>query len=258
MLDETKITKAIIETYTEKLLESLQSDVIIVGAGPSGLTAGYYLKKLKSRLKVILFERKLSIGGGMWGGGMMLNQIVVQEEGKKILDEFGIGYKSFEEGYYTADSIEAVTTLASFSVKTGLKIFNAISVEDVIVMNDKVNGVVINWTPSIDAGLHVDPLALRSKYIIDATGHPCEIARIIEKKGMKLFTDTGRIVGEGAMFADKAEAVIIKNTKEIFPNLWVCGMAANAVFGGPRMGPIFGGMLLSGKLVAERLMEKID
>jgi thiamine thiazole synthase len=28
-------------------------------------------------------------------------------------------------------------------------------------------------------------------------------------------------------------------------------MAANNVFGGPRMGPIFGGMILSGKKVAE-------
>jgi ribulose 1,5-bisphosphate synthetase/thiazole synthase len=28
-------------------------------------------------------------------------------------------------------------------------------------------------------------------------------------------------------------------------------MAANAVFGGPRMGAIFGGMLLSGKKIAE-------
>ena len=53
-----------------------------------GLTAGYYLAK--AGFKVALFEKKLSMGGGMWGGGMMFNRIVVQEESKRILDEFGI------------------------------------------------------------------------------------------------------------------------------------------------------------------------
>jgi len=39
--------------------------------------------------------------------------------------------------------------------------------------------------------------------------------------------------------------------------LYVTGMAANAVMGAPRMGPIFGGMLLSGKKVAELIAEKL-
>jgi ribulose 1,5-bisphosphate synthetase/thiazole synthase len=33
------------------------------------------------------------------------------------------------------------------------------------------------------------------------------------------------------------------------------GMSANAAFGGPRMGPIFGGMLLSGRRVSELILE---
>lgn len=46
----------------------------------------------------------------------------------------------------------------------------------------------------------------------------------------------------------------MKGTKEIYPGLYVCGMAASAVSGTPRMGPIFGGMLMSGKKVADEII----
>jgi sulfide-dependent adenosine diphosphate thiazole synthase len=37
----------------------------------------------------------------------------------------------------------------------------------------------------------------------------------------------------------------------------VCGMAANASFGSYRMGPIFGGMLLSGEKAAKEIAERL-
>ena len=59
--------------------------------------------------KVALFERKLSIGGGMWGGGMMLNEVAVQEAGKEVFDDLGVPTQPYETGYYTADAVEATT-----------------------------------------------------------------------------------------------------------------------------------------------------
>jgi thiamine thiazole synthase len=73
----------------------------------------------------------------------------------------------------------------------------------------------------------------------------------VNKLGAKLRTEGGGILGERSMWADIAESNIIKNTREVYPGLIVAGMAANAVCGSPRMGPIFGGMLLSGKHAAE-------
>jgi thiamine thiazole synthase len=60
MLNEVTISKAIITAYMNKLMASLELDVAIVGGGPSGLVAGYYLAK--AGRKVSLFESKLSIG----------------------------------------------------------------------------------------------------------------------------------------------------------------------------------------------------
>jgi thiamine thiazole synthase len=256
MLDEIVISRAIVDRYFKKLMDNLQIDVAIAGGGPAGLTAAYYLAKKK--VKVALYERKLSIGGGMWGGGMMFNEIVVQEEAKKILDEMGIRSTLYQENYYTADSVEAISTLTAQAVKAGATIFNCMSVEDVKLTNDKVTGLVINWSPVEMAGLHIDPLTIGSKFLIEATGHGLEVLKVIERKGTKpLLTKTGKIMGEKSMNAEIAESMTLKNTKEVFPNVYVAGMSANAAFGSYRMGPIFGGMLLSGKKVAELIMKRL-
>ena len=254
-IDEVKISRAIIVSYKDKLLNALDVDVAIAGAGPAGMVCAYYLAK-KGK-KVVVFERKLSVGGGMWGGGVMFNEIVVQEEAKKILDEFGVNVTRYEKNYYLADSIESVSTICSKTVKEGAKIFNLLSAEDVMIRNKAVCGLVLNWTAVEMANLHVDPITMKARFVVDATGHAAEVARIVEKKsGIALKTKTGKIMGEGSMEAEIAEETIVKNSKEAAKGLYVCGMAANAVFGGPRMGPIFGGMLLSGKRLAKILLDK--
>ncbi|MDD3627693.1 MAG: ribose 1,5-bisphosphate isomerase, partial [bacterium] len=73
----------------------------------------------------------------------------------------------------------------------------------------------------------------------------------------KMPTPDGKVQGERSMWAEVGEKAIDKNTIEVFPGLWVTGMAANAIFGDHRMGPIFGGMLFSGKKAAEKIIEAL-
>jgi len=255
-LNDIVISRAIIEGFSDKLVKHLKTDVAIVGGGPAGLVAGYYLAK--SGIKVSLFERKLSIGGGMWGGGMMFNEIVVQEKGRKVLREFGVPAKKYKENYYTADSVQAISTICSKATLAGLRIFNLIEVEDLMMKNGVVKGLVINWSAVSLAGLHVDPISVESRFVIDATGHHCEIAHLLERKAkIKLATETGGVMGEKSMWAEIGENSMHANTREIFANVYVAGMAANAVFGSPRMGPIFGGMLVSGERAAQLIKKRL-
>jgi thiamine thiazole synthase len=254
-MDEVIISKAITESYIKDLLGAMELDVAIAGAGPAGMTAAYYLAKEK--VKTATFERKLSVGGGIWGGGMMFNKVVVQDEGKEVLDELGIATTQYRKGYHIASAIELASTLCSQTVKAGAKIFNLLSIEDIVIReNNRVSGLVLNWSSVSMANLHIDPLAIRSKLVIDATGHDCEICRLVtEKVGGKLRTATGKIVGEKSMWAKIGEKGVLENTQEVYPGLIVAGMAASAVFGSPRMGPTFGGMLLSGKKAAQLAIE---
>ncbi|MBE0478087.1 thiazole biosynthesis protein [Candidatus Aerophobetes bacterium] len=255
-LDDVVISEAIVESFFNDFKNNLRHQVSIAGAGPAGLTAGYYLAKEK--IKVVIFEKNLRVGGGMPGGGIMFNKIVVQEPARKILDEMEIRYFPYQPGYYVADSLEAISCLTLKALRAGVKIFNLMGVEDVMVKNSEVKGLVINWESVRMANLHVDPIAVSCDAAIDATGHGCEVVAKLEKRGnIKLNTSTGKIMGEGPMWAEKGEEAIIECTKEVFPGLYVSGMSANAVFGAPRMGPVFGGMMLSGKKVAGMILQTL-
>src|SRR5574344_224940 len=253
---ETQVSKGIISTYFDKLEKNLNLDVAIVGGGPSGIVAAYYLAK--AGLRVAQFDRKLSPGGGMWGGAMMFNQVVIQEEAMDIVKEFNINNQKFEDNLYTIDSVESTSSLLYHAVHAGATIFNCYSVEDVIFKDNIVSGVVVNWTPVLREGLHVDPLNIFAKCVIDGTGHDSEMCKVVARKnGIKLDTSNGGVIGERSLDVIEGERQVVEGTKEIFPGLYVCGMASSAVSGTPRMGPIFGGMLMSGKKVADIIIDSL-
>ena len=252
-IDDVVVTRIIFNRYSKEFRDSFETDVAIAGAGPAGLVAGKYLAQAGK--KVIIFEKRLSVGGGMWGGGMTFPVIVFQKTSKYIFEESGINISDEGDGYFSADSIESITKLCASSMDAGTKVFNAVSVEDVLVDEDQVNGFVINWSAVQTAGLHVDPISIRAKYCIDATGHTAEVCTVVRRKCGQLKTKSGDLEMERFMCADIGEKAVIENTKEVYPGLFVAGMCANAVYGSQRMGPIFGGMLLSGKRAAEQILK---
>ena len=249
VMEET-ISGAIVRSYFKKLESNLAVDVAIVGAGPSGLVAARDLAL--AGLKVAVFESKLAPGGGTWGGGMLMNEVVVQNDAAEILHEFGIATAPVNDTYQTVDSVEMASGLIFGARKAGATIFNTVKVEDIVMHDGIVSGVVINWNPVARLEMHVDPLVVTTRALIDGTGHPSEIInKAVHKAGVKIDSPTGGILGEKPMWMEDGERTTVENTKRLFPGLYASGMAANNVQGGFRMGPIFGGMLKSGRKIAE-------
>lgn len=250
---EIDISRAIIDAYHHRLRDVVESDVLIVGAGPSGMTAAYYLAK--AGRKVVVIEKRLSPGGGVWGGAMGMNVVVVQGEALATLDEFGIRHRSVERSLHVVDAAELACGLTERALQAGVVLLNLTCLEDVSVHDGRVTGVVINRTTLLGA-LPVDPITLRTKAVVDATGHDASAVEKLTRRGLIKDLPAVERHREGPMDAASGEAFVVERVAEVFPGLWVTGMSICAVYGGPRMGPIFGGMILSGRRVAELLLRE--
>lgn len=244
-ISEAKITRAITAEFYKWFQEYIVSDVVIIGGGPSGLMAARDLSR--EGFKTLIIESNNYIGGGFWIGGYLMNTLTFRQPSEEILDELAIPYKKVEEGLFIADGPSACSKLISSACEAGAKILNMTKFDDVVYRNKKVEGVVINWTPvsALPRAITcVDPVALEAKVVIDATGHDAFVCKSLEKRGLL------KLAEFGPMDVQVSEDAVVENTKEVFPGLIACGMSVSTLFGIPRMGPTFGGMLFSGRKAA--------
>ena len=187
-----------------------------------------------------------------------MNKATLCEPANEILETMGVPCKPIKEcaGMTIVDPPHATARLIASAYEAGAKVMNLTKVVDLILRDEGVvEGVVVNNTTAEMAGhdiIHVDPIALESKIVVDATGHDAVIVELLNKRGLYQ-----TVPGNGAMWVARSEAMVVENTREAFPNCFITGLAVAAVDGSPRMGPAFGSMLLSGRRAAELVHRKL-
>ncbi len=252
-ITEAQISRAIVGEFNKWFEDYIVSDVIIVGGGPSGLMAARDLAN--AGLKTLIIESNNYIGGGFWIGGYFMNTLTFRAPGDTILDELKIPYKEVEKGLFVADGPCACSKLISATCDSGAKILNLTKFDDLVLRSNRVEGTVINWSPVSALPRQitcVDPIALESKVVVDATGHDAWVAKSLEKRGLL------KLQAYGPMDVNSSEDLVVEKTGEIFPGLFAIGMAVASVYGLARMGPTFAGMLFSGRKAAQQIIKRVS
>lgn len=256
---EKEITRALVNEWHENFQQHVDTDVVIVGGGPSGLVAARDLAA--AGVKVLVLESNNYLGGGFWVGGFMMAPLTVRAPGHEVLDELGISYKQAPgvDGLYLTTGPEACSKAIAAACDAGAWFQNVTNLEDIVLRDGpdgkpRVGGAVINWSPVTSLPRQItclDPVAVEAKLVIDCSGHDAVALSKLRDMGL------AEVPGHGSMWIEKSEDLLVEHTGLVYPGLVVAGMAVTTAYGLPRMGPTFGAMLVSGKKAAVVALEEL-
>ncbi|KAI9304865.1 thiazole biosynthetic enzyme, chloroplastic [Cunninghamella echinulata] len=249
---ESEVNREMTSRYMTDMLDYAETDVIIVGCGSAGLSCAWELTK-DPKIKVAIIEQSVSPGGGCWLGGQLFSAMVVRKPAHEFLKDVGVPFDE-KENYVVVKhaALFTSTIMSKLLARPNVKLFNATAVEDLIVKDKKVCGVVTNWalvTMNHDTQSCMDPNVMECKVVVSGCGHDGPMGA----SGVKRLESIGLVEPLKRMHCldmNAAEGDIVKYTREVVPGMVVCGMEVSELDGAPRMGPTFGAMLISGQKAA--------
>ncbi|CAL9733606.1 thiamine thiazole synthase [Monosporozyma servazzii] len=278
---ESTVSRAMTSRYFKDLDKYAVADVVIIGAGSSGLSAAYVIAKNRPDLKIAIIESNVAPGGGAWLGGQLFSAMIMRKPAHLFLNDLNIQYE--DEGDYVVVKHAALftsTVLSKVLEFPNVKLFNAVAVEDLVTRPVGTDGqvtaagVVTNWT--LVAMAH-DVQSCMDPNVIELSGYQDNGTRDPSKKHGVILSTTGHDGPFGAFTAKRivtidenqtlggmkgldmnhAEAAVVKQSGKYqgVGNVYFAGMESATLHGLNRMGPTFGAMAVSGIKAAEEILK---
>nr|XP_027189294.1 thiamine thiazole synthase, chloroplastic-like [Cicer arietinum] len=256
-IEESTVSREMPRCYVTDMVTYI--DIVILGASSFGLSCAYELSK-NLNISIAIIEQFVSPGGGVWLGGQLFSVMVVRQLAHLFLEKIEADYDKREEYFLIKHAaLFTSTILSKLLVRSNVKLFNDVAVEDLIVKEGRVGGVVMNWTlVSIkhDKQSCMNPHVMEAKVVVSSCGHDGPFGA----SGLKMFERVGMIDfvrGINSLDMNTSEDVIVCLTKEIVSGIIIIGMEVAEMYGTPRVGPTFRALMISGQKTAHLTLKAL-